>query len=52
VDYFVPNNKYATNLLKAEEIKCKLSSSSIKYEDKYPIKLFTEQNQEKELYLS
>ena len=40
------------NLLKAEEIKCKLSSSAIKYENKYPIKLFTEQNQEKEFYLS
>ena len=33
VDYFVPENKYAINLSKAEEIKCKLSSSSIKYEN-------------------
>ena len=52
VDYFIPGNNYVTNLLKAEEIKCKLSSSVIKYENKYPIKLFTEQNQEKEFYLS
>ena len=52
VEYFIPNNKYAINLLRAEEIKCKLSSSAIKYENKYPIKLFTEQNHEKEFYLS
>jgi len=52
VDFFISDNKYASNLLKAEEIKCKLSSSEIKYENKYPIKLFTEQNQEKEFYLS
>jgi len=52
VDYFIPGNNCVTNLLKAEEIKCKLSSSSVKYTDKYPIKLFTEQNQEKEFYLS
>ena len=52
VDYFNPGNNYVTNLLKAEEIKCKLSSSAIKYENKYPIKLLTEQNQEKEFYLS
>ena len=52
VDYFIPDNKYAINLLKAEEIKCKLSSSSIKYENKYLIKLFIEGYQEKEFYLS
>ena len=52
IDYFIPGNNYVTNLLKAEEIKCKLSSSAIKNEDKYPIKLITEQNQEKEFYLS
>ena len=52
IDYFIPGNNYVTNLLKAEEIKCKLSSSEIKNEDKYPIKLITEQNQEKEFYLS
>ncbi|MCR8539002.1 MAG: Hsp70 family protein [Prochlorococcus marinus CUG1439] len=52
VDYFIPDNKYAINLLKAEEIKCKLSSSSIKYETKYATKLLTEGYQEKEFYLS
>jgi len=52
VDYFVPDNKYAINLLKAEEIKCKLSSSEIKYEDKYPIKFLIEGYKEKEFYLS
>jgi len=52
VDYFVPNNKYAINLLKAEKIKCKLSSSEIKYEDKYPTKLLTEGYKEEEFYLS
>ena len=30
VDYFIPDNKYSINLIKTEEIKCKLSSSSIK----------------------
>tara|TARA_A100001035_G_scaffold196997_1_gene157862 strand:- start:935 stop:2503 length:1569 start_codon:yes stop_codon:yes gene_type:complete len=52
VDYFIPNNKYSINLLKAEEIKCKLSSSEIKNESKYPIKFFIEGNQEKEYFLS
>ena len=52
VDYFIPDNKNTINLLKAEEIKCKLSSSGIKYEDKYPTKLLTKQYQEKEFYLS
>jgi len=52
VDYFIPNNKFVINLLKAEEIKCKLSSSSIKYENKYPVKFLIEGNQEKEFHLS
>jgi hypothetical protein len=52
VNHFIPNNKYAINLLKAEEIKCKLSSSEIKYEDKYLTKLLVERNQEKDFYLS
>ena len=52
VDYFIPDNKYAINLLKAEEIKCKLSSSEIKYEKKYPTKFLIEEYQEKEFYLS
>ncbi len=52
VDYFIPGNNFTTNLFNAEAIKCKLSSYAIKYEDKYPIKLFTEQSEEKEFYLS
>ena len=52
VDYFIPGNNYINNLSKAEKIKCKLSSSAIKYENKYPIKLFTQLNQEKRFYLS
>ncbi len=52
VDYFIPDNNYINNLSKAEKIKCKLSSSLIKYENKYPIKLLTEQNKESEFYLS
>ena len=52
VDYFVSDNKYAINLSKAEEIKCKLSSSSIKYEDRYPIKLLFDRFHEKKFYLS
>ena len=52
VDFFIPNNKYEINLSRAEEIKCKLSSSAIKYENKYSIKLLTEGNHEKEFFLS
>ena len=52
VDNFIPNNKYAVNLQKAEEIKCKLSSPQINYENKFPIKLLTEDYQEKDFYLS
>ena len=52
VDYFIPDNKYAINLLEAEKIKCKLSSSAIKYENKYPTKLLMEGYEEKEFYLS
>jgi len=52
VDYFIQGNNHVKNLSKAEKIKCKLSSSVIKYENKYPIKLFTEQNKESEYYLS
>jgi len=52
VDFFIPGNNYINNLYKAEKIKCKLSSSVIKYENKYPIKLFTEKNNESEFYLS
>ena len=52
VNYFIPENKYTVNLFKAEKIKCKLSSSKIKYENKYPIKLLVEEFKEKEYYLS
>ena len=52
VDYLIPDSKYPINLLRAEEIKCKLSASAIKYEDKYPIKLLIEGYQEKEFFLS
>ncbi len=52
VNHFLPNNRYPSNLLRAEEIKCKLSSPSIKYEEKYPIKLFNDGNNEKEFFLS
>jgi len=52
VSYFIPDNEYSINLLKAEEIKCKLSSSEIKYETKYPTKFLTKDYKEKEFYLS
>ncbi len=52
VNYFIPDNKYSINIAKAEEIKCKLSSSKIKYENKYPTKFLIEGFQEKEFYLS
>ncbi|ABB50585.1 putative DnaK-type molecular chaperone (HSP70 family) [Prochlorococcus marinus str. MIT 9312] len=52
VDFFIPDNKYPINLLKAEVIKCKLSSSAIKDDNKYPTKLLTEGHQEKEFFLS
>ena len=52
VDYFIQGNKFSNNLLKAEEVKCKLSASGIKNENEYPTKLLTEGCQEKEFYLS
>ncbi len=52
VDYFIPDNKYAINLLKAEEIKCKLSSPQINYENKFLTKLLIEGYHEKDFYLS
>ncbi len=52
VNFFIPDNKYPINLLRAEEIKCKLSSSKIKYENKYPTKFLTEGFKEKEFFLS
>jgi len=52
VDYFIPNNKYAINLSKAEEIKCKLSSSKIKDEKKYLTKFLVDGYREKDFYIS
>ena len=52
VNYFIPNNKYEINLLKAEEIKCKLSSPQINYENKFRTKFFIEGYHEKDFYLS
>ncbi|MBO6971629.1 MAG: Hsp70 family protein [Prochlorococcus marinus CUG1431] len=52
VDFYIPDNKYAINLLKAEEIKCKLSSIKTKYEKKFPINFFVEETQEKKFFLS
>ncbi len=51
VDYFITDNKYGANLLKAEEIKCKLSSTTVK-ENEYPIQLLIQENKEKEFRLS
>ncbi len=52
VDYFIRDNKYEINLLKAEEIKCKLSSNGINNAEKYLIKFLIEGNIEKEFNLS
>ncbi len=52
VEYFIPNNKYAINLFKVEEIKRKLSSPQINYENKFRIKLLIEGFHEKDFYLS
>ncbi len=52
VNYFIQNNKYTINLLRAEELKCKFSSSEIKYEKRYLINLKREDNQEDAFYLS
>ena len=52
VNYFLPFNEDSRNLLRAEEIKCKLSSPEIKYEKNYLIKLFNKENEEKEFFLS
>tara|TARA_B100000886_G_scaffold48532_1_gene29928 strand:- start:59 stop:1627 length:1569 start_codon:yes stop_codon:yes gene_type:complete len=52
VDHFIPNNKYAINLSKAEEIKCKLSLPEIKNENKYITKFLIEGYKEKEFCVS
>ena len=52
INYFLHSNQDRRNLLKAEEIKCKLSSPEIKYEQKYIIKFFIDEVEEKEFILS
>ncbi|MDC2974731.1 Hsp70 family protein, partial [Prochlorococcus sp. AH-736-K09] len=52
VDYFVPTNTDVRNLLKAEEIKCKLSLPKIQYENKYSISFFIKEYEQKEFFLS
>jgi len=52
VDYFIPDNEFATNLSRAEDIKCKLSSSEIKYENKLATKFLVEEFKEKDFYIS
>ncbi len=52
INFFISDNNYASNLIKAEEIKCKLSSTAIKYENKYKISLVIKENQQKDFYLS
>ena len=47
LDYFVPDNKNLINLLRAEEIKCKLSSPETKYEDNIN-KILIEEDKEKD----
>ena len=49
---FIPSNQDVRNLLRAEKIKCLLSSPEIKYEKLYTIKLFIEGNEEREFFLS
>ena len=52
INYFLPKNQDVRNLLRAEEIKCKLSSPKIKNENSYHIKFFTQRDEEKEFLLS
>ena len=52
VNHFLPVNQDERNLSRAEELKCKLSSSSIKDETNYLVTFFTENNLEKEFRLS
>ena len=52
INNFLPSNQDVRNLLKAEKIKCELSSPEIKYEKRYLIKLFVNRNEVKEFFLS
>ena len=46
INYFIPSNRDERNLLKAEEIKCKLSSTDIKYEQTYLISYINQTEKE------
>ena len=52
VNYFIPFNQDLRNLIRAEEIKCKLSFDAIKHNEKFIIKLFTSDNKEKEFFIT
>ena len=52
VNYFLPSNQDTRNLIRAEAIKCNLSSPEIKNDKRYLIKLFLEGNVEKNFFLS
>ena len=52
VNYFLPSNQFEKNLSIAEKLKCKLSSQEIEYEKRYVISLFTEENKEKEFFMT
>ena len=52
VNHFLPSNKDVRNLLRAERIKCKLSSPEIKYEKTFLFSLFVKGNEEKEFKIS
>ncbi len=52
VNYFLPSNQDERNLSVAEKLKCKLSTPEIKSERKYQISLFTDENEEKEFFMS
>ncbi len=52
VNYFLPSNQDERNLSIAERLKCKLSGPEIEDERKYNITFFTEENEEKEFFIS
>jgi len=52
VNYFLPTNQDERNLSEAEKLKFKFSSPGVKSERKYLISLFTEENEEKEYFMS
>ena len=52
VNFFLSSNQDVRNLVRAEALKCHLSSVEIKNERKYPIKLFIRGNEEKEFFIT